>query len=85
MATVIVSAPLPGGALARLEREGHHVIVGESVYGLGHEGFIAALHEAPEAEALIPLLSDEIGRCVLNAAPERPMSPKSPIGGANAA
>ena len=70
MATVIASAPLPGDGLARLERAGHRVIVGESMYGLGHEGFIETLHEAPETEALIPLLSDEIGRCVLNAAPE---------------
>jgi glyoxylate reductase len=67
MATVIVSAPLPGSALTLLESEGHEVIVGESPYGLGREGIIEQLHEAPKTAALITLLSDPVDRCVLNA------------------
>ncbi len=70
MATIIVSAPLPGEALSRLQSEGHHVVVGDDSYGLGREGIIEQLHEHPDASALITLLSDPIDGCVLNAGME---------------
>lgn len=67
MATVLVSAPLPGPSLDRLRDKGHEVIVGDSPYGLGREGIIEQLHDAPQTVALITLLSDAVDRCVLNA------------------
>jgi glyoxylate reductase len=68
MATVIVSAPLPGPALGRLEFDGHEIILGDSPYGLGRDGLLQKLKEAPHAAALITLLSDPVDITVLDAA-----------------
>ncbi len=67
MATVIVSAPLPGPALGRLEAAGHHVVLGENPSGLGREGILNRLGRHPEASALITLLSDRVDADVLDA------------------
>ncbi len=69
MATILISAPLPGGATAMLERGGHRLIIGESPYGLGREGLLASLRDAPETRAMITLLSDRVDRDVIEAAP----------------
>ncbi len=69
MATVIVSAPLPGRFLDQLRALGHHTVLGESPYGMGRANLIDALHGSPEAKAIISLLSDQIDRDVVGAAP----------------
>ncbi|MCU0690354.1 MAG: D-glycerate dehydrogenase [Polyangiaceae bacterium] len=67
MTIVLLSAPLPGGAVDRLRDAGHRVIAGDSPYGLGGEGLIDNLRREPSTEAMITLLSDRVDRCVLDA------------------
>jgi glyoxylate reductase len=67
MATIIVSAPLPGTALDRLRTGGHQVIVGEDPCGMGRDGLLAQLRAHPETEALICLLSDRVDGELLDA------------------
>jgi glyoxylate reductase len=67
MATVIVSAPLPGPALGRLEAAGHRVILGESPSGLGRDGILKLLKAHPDVPALVALLSDRVDADVLDA------------------
>ncbi|HNS98771.1 MAG TPA: D-glycerate dehydrogenase [Polyangiaceae bacterium] len=69
MHTVIVSAPLPGTAVARLTTAGHRVIQGDQPGGLGHEGIIRVLRDHPDTSALIPLVSDRVDARVLDAGP----------------
>jgi len=65
MAKVLVSASLPGDALARLAP--HEVEVGEAPTGLGRDGILARIGDK---HALISLLSDRIDETVLDAAKE---------------
>jgi glyoxylate reductase len=67
MATVIVSAPLPGPALGRLEAAGHLVVLGESPSGLGRDGILQRLQDHADTSGLIALLSDRVDEGVLDA------------------
>jgi glyoxylate reductase len=65
MASVLVSAPLPGPALDVL-RAGHDVIVGPDRIGLGKDGI---LRLAGGADALVTIVTDRVDGDVLAAAP----------------
>lgn len=65
---VIVSAPLPGNAVANLARE-HQVIVGDRDEGLGRDRLLALAREHPDTAGLVTLLSDRIDAAVLDAFP----------------
>lgn len=64
MAKVLVSAALPGDALAHLESL-HEVEIGDAPTGLGREGILARIGNK---QALVSLLSDRIDEAVLDAA-----------------
>jgi glyoxylate reductase len=65
---VIVSAPLPGPAVDALRSE-HQVIVGESPYGLGREGFLALAKAHADTVAIVPLVSDRVDAALIDAFP----------------
>ena len=69
MAKIIISANLPGPAIAQLAST-HEVIIGPHPHGLGTEGLTESLQKNPDTTAIISLLSDGISRELLNNAPE---------------
>jgi glyoxylate reductase len=65
MGRVLVSAPLPGPAVASL-RSAHEVVVGVDPVGLGREGILA---QVSGCDALVTLVTDRVDGEVLAAAP----------------
>jgi glyoxylate reductase len=65
---VIVSAPLPGDAVARLAAL-HHVIVAGGDLGLGRDGLLALAPQHRDTAGLVVLLTDRIDAAVLDAFP----------------
>lgn len=65
MAKILVSGPLPGPDLPRLQRA-HDVEVGAEPRGLGREGFLARIGDH---EAILPFVTDAIDRAALDKAP----------------